>query len=87
VLPHALGWYRALPLSAGAATSTDQVVRVPTTMVWSDRDVAITRHGVDATAAWVDADYELVVLEGVTHWIPSQAPEALAHAVLRRTGA
>jgi len=86
-LTHALGWYRALPLSAGSAVSTDQVVHVPTTLVWSDRDVAITRHGVDATAAWVDADYELVVLEGVSHWIPTQAPEALAEAVLRRVGA
>jgi pimeloyl-ACP methyl ester carboxylesterase len=35
----------------------------------------------------VDADYELVVLEGVTHWIPTQAPEALAEAILRRVGA
>lgn len=87
VLPHALGWYRALPLSARGTGSGDQTVRVPTTLVWSDRDAAITRHGVDATAALVDADYELVVLERVTHWIPSQAPEALADAVLKRVGA
>ena len=83
-LRHALGWYRALPFSRG--TSTDFQVTVPTTMVWSDRDIAITREGVDGTEQWVSAPYELVVLEGVSHWIPTQAPDELAAAVLRRIG-
>lgn len=81
----ALGWYRALPLTRPGAT--DFPVRVPTTLVWSTRDIAIARDGVDATARWVEADYELVVLEGVSHWIPTQAPEALAAAILERIGA
>ncbi|MCB0893818.1 MAG: alpha/beta fold hydrolase [Nocardioides sp.] len=82
-LRHALGWYRALPLSGGGR-STDFQVTVPTTMVWSTRDIAITREGVDGTERWVSAPYELVVLEGVSHWIPTQAPEELAAAVLAR---
>ena len=53
-------------------------------MVWSDGDIAIVRAGIDRTAASVDADYELVVLEGVSHWIPTQAPEPLADAILKR---
>lgn len=28
--------------------------------------------------------YELVVLEGVTHWIPAHAPDRLADAILAR---
>ena len=33
---------------------------------------------------WVDAPYHLAVLEGVSHGIPTHAPEALAAAVLDR---
>jgi pimeloyl-ACP methyl ester carboxylesterase len=84
-LPGALGWYRALPL-AGRSFGPRRT-RVPTTLVWSDRDVAISRAGVDATERYVVAPYELVVLEGVSHWIPTQAPEALAKAVLERVQA
>lgn len=82
-LRHALGWYRALPLSGGSG-STDFQVAVPTTMVWSTRDIAIGREGVDGTERWVSAPYELVVLEGVSHWIPTQAPEELSAAILAR---
>lgn len=81
-LPHALGWYRALPLTKPGAT--DFTVTVPTTLVWSDRDIAISRIGVDGTAAWVDAPYDLVVLEGVSHWIPTHAPRECAEAILAR---
>ncbi|MBZ5734648.1 alpha/beta fold hydrolase [Nocardioides sp. TRM66260-LWL] len=84
-LPTALNWYRAMPfgvLSERATTRTR--ITVPTTLVWSDGDVAIGRAGVDGTARWVAADYRLVVLPGVSHWIPTQAPEALAEAVLDR---
>ncbi|CAB4733483.1 unannotated protein [freshwater metagenome] len=80
-LPGALGMYRALPLM-GRASRTD--VRVPTTMVWSDDDIALGRLGVELTAEHVHADYEFVELPGVTHWIPTQAPEALAAAIVRR---
>ena len=59
-------------------------VTVPTTLVWSDRDAAITRAAVDATPRYVDAPYELVVLQGVSHWIPTQAPEAAAEAIIER---
>ncbi|WP_127479060.1 alpha/beta fold hydrolase [Nocardioides pantholopis] len=84
-LPGGLAWYRGLPFGGGG--SVRRKVTVPTTMVWSDGDVAITRAPVEATAAWVDAPYELVVLEGVSHWIPTHAPRALADAVLARIGA
>jgi pimeloyl-ACP methyl ester carboxylesterase len=81
-LRHALGWYRALPLTKPGAT--DFTVTVPTTLVWSTRDIAIGREGVDGTARWVKGPYELVVLDGVSHWIPTQAPDACADAILAR---
>ncbi|MEU1981358.1 alpha/beta hydrolase [Nocardia sp. NPDC019395] len=78
----ALNWYRA----AGDSWSAVPDVRVPTTFVWSDADLAVARSGVDATAEHVTADYRLVVLEGVSHWIPEEAPESLAQIILGRIG-
>jgi pimeloyl-ACP methyl ester carboxylesterase len=81
-LPGGLGWYRAIFLSK--APAEHRTVRVPTTMVWSDRDDFIGRRSVELTAECVDAPYELVVLDGVDHWIPTHAPEQLADAILAR---
>jgi pimeloyl-ACP methyl ester carboxylesterase len=80
-LPGALGWYRALPFSARTRTGR---VRVPTTHVWSDRDSALARRGAELTEDLVRAPYELRVLHGVDHWVPTHAPDALADAVLDR---
>ena len=81
-LPHALGWYRALPLLK--AGSTDHKTTVPTTFLWSDRDIAITRGGAEATRDWVDAPYQFLELSGVSHWIPTQAPDDCAAAIIER---
>jgi len=82
-LHYALMWYRAIPLLDGKVKPNEKV-RVPTTMVWSTRDVALARNGPDRTANYVDAPYELVVLDGVSHWVPTEAPEALAEAIVKR---
>lgn len=81
-----ISWYRALPLAGARMSRTGEPVTVPTTMVWSDGDRFVQRRGVEATRQHVTADYRLVVLPGVTHWVPTQAPEALAQAVLERIG-
>jgi pimeloyl-ACP methyl ester carboxylesterase len=81
-LGHALMWYRALPLPDRRHLAGP--VRVPTTFVWSDRDDAVTEVGGRHTPRHVDAPYRYVELEGVTHWIPTQAPEQLADAILDR---
>lgn len=81
-LPGGLAWYRALLLTGSAAHDTD--VTTPTTFVWSDQDAALGRRGTELTPAHVSGPYELVELTGVSHWIPTQAPEALAEAVLAR---
>lgn len=80
--PGGLAWYRALPFLD--RSQVGRKVTVPTTMVWSDGDAFLARAGVDATERYVAAPYELVVLTGVSHWIPTQAPEAAAEAILER---
>jgi len=81
-LPGALHWYRAMAMADPRGLG--RRISVPSTLVWSDGDVALGRAGVAATARFVDAPYELVVLEGVSHWIPEEAPQALAAAALDR---
>jgi len=78
-LTAALNWYRAM-------SSADRVdpVGVPTTYVWSDGDVAIGRTAAEACANYVTGDYTFVELPGITHWIPEQAPDQLAAAILDR---
>lgn len=79
-----LGWYRAMLMLD--RSQLGRRVTVPTTMVWSDQDAAIARPGVDGCARYVSGPYELVVLEGVDHWIPTHAPRAAADAILARIG-
>ena len=78
-LTAALNWYRAM----SSDTRVDKV-EVPTTYVWSDADVAIGRTAAEACEQFVTGDYRVVALPGVTHWIPEQAPEQLAAAILDR---
>jgi pimeloyl-ACP methyl ester carboxylesterase len=76
-----LNWYRSLPL----ATPGDmRKVSVPTTLVWSDGDVACGEAQAKSTAKWVTGPYELVTLHGVSHWIPEEAPAEFAGAILKR---
>jgi pimeloyl-ACP methyl ester carboxylesterase len=78
-LTAALNWYRAM----SSDTRVDPV-DVPTTYVWSDGDVAIGRTAAEACASHVTGDYRFVELPDVTHWIPEQAPDQLATAILDR---
>jgi pimeloyl-ACP methyl ester carboxylesterase len=78
-----LNWYRAL---SGDQLAGAGVVNVPTTLVWSDKDPVFGLTGALRTADWVEADYQLVALRGVGHWVPEEAPAALAEAALRRIG-
>lgn len=75
-LTGALNWYRAMPLVSPRTMGGR--VAVPTTHVWSDRDVALDRKGAELTSRYVTAPFNLVVLPGVSHWVPEQQPETLA---------
>lgn len=69
-----LNWYRG-------ADPTDSdglgAITTPTLYVWSTDDAALGRTAAEATAAQVDGPYRFEVLEGVSHWILEEAPDAL----------
>lgn len=76
-----LGYYRSLvrlrPGDLGP-------VAVPTTYVWSDRDVALVRKGASTTGRWVTGPYAFEVLTGVSHWILDERPGELAALIARQ---
>lgn len=74
----------ALSGDRGDGPSWTSRSRVPTTFVWSTEDSAISRAAAEACGDFVLADYRYVELEGVSHWIPEEAPRVVAEAVLSR---
>jgi pimeloyl-ACP methyl ester carboxylesterase len=82
-LTGALNWYRALRTGLRADLPA---VTVPTTFVWSDRDLAFGEISAGRCAEWVTGDYRFVRLPGIGHWVPEEAPEALTEAALARIG-
>lgn len=79
VLRHCLDWYaaasRADVLGLGPVTA-------PTLHVWSNGDSALGRAAAEATGSHVAGPYRFVELDGVSHWVPEQAPGPLAAHLL-----
>jgi len=84
-LTGAVNWYRAMPFWEHRGLRL--TVAAPTLMVWSDGDTAVSRASVDGNARWVTGPYRLVVLPGVSHWIPDETPDRLADLVLEHVAA
>ena len=82
-LTGALNWYRAL---SGEQLAGTGLITVPTTYVWSDKDPVVGLTAAVRTADWVEADYQLVAFRGISHWVPEEAPDDLADAILARVG-
>lgn len=80
----ALNWYRA---AAGSGIGMAGAVSVPTLYVWSTNDVALGRGAAEATAEHVEGPYRFEVLEGVSHWVPEQAPDELNRLLLEHLAA
>ncbi|WP_194925233.1 alpha/beta fold hydrolase [Catenulispora pinisilvae] len=80
-LTAALNWYRAIDVKQSVALAN---VTIPTTFVWSTEDIAIGRPVAERCAQFVQGPYRFVELNGISHWIPDQAPEELARAVADR---
>jgi pimeloyl-ACP methyl ester carboxylesterase len=76
-----LNWYRAntFHVPGGAITA-------PTLYVWSTDDVALGREAAEGTGAQVEGPYRFEVLDGVSHWIPEVAPDALNALLLEHLG-
>ena len=67
-----LNWYRANDFRADIGPIT-----VPTMYVWSTDDIALGREAAEGTAAYVEGPYRFEVIEGVSHWLPEEAPDQL----------
>lgn len=55
-------------------------VDVPTLLLWGDRDVALGTELVAGTAMHVP-DLTIEVLEGISHWVPEEAPDQVNSAI------
>ncbi|MDQ2627838.1 MAG: alpha/beta fold hydrolase [Actinomycetota bacterium] len=71
----ALNWYRGMPFIRPAVLR--RKIPVPTLQVWSDGDTAVGRRGHELSRRFVTGPWELRTLEGVSHWIPDEAPTEL----------
>ena len=78
-LTAAINWYRGMRPIADAKPIT---VTTPTMLLWGDRDPFLRRRGVIATARYVSGPYRLEILEGISHWIPEQAPDRVVQLLL-----
>jgi pimeloyl-ACP methyl ester carboxylesterase len=83
-LTAALNWYRAME---GGVLDDLPSVKAPTLYVWSTGDAALGRSAAEASGAFVSGSFRFVVLDGVSHWIPEAAPQALARLLLDHLGA
>lgn len=80
----ALNWYRAMLFSPPRTLGAK--ITVPTLYVWSTRDAAIGPQGAALTPPLVEGPYTYEVLDGVSHWIPEEAPEQLDVLLARHFG-
>ena len=71
-LTAALNWYRAGPPDGAIG-----VIDVPTLYVWSTQDSAFGPAAAQETGQWVTGPYRFETLQGVSHWVPEEAPETL----------
>ena len=83
LLTGALNWYRALPFSAGTDKPAFDLISVPTTYVWGNRDFALGRVAAERTAAHISGDYRFLELDA-GHWLPENHPTDIAEAILDR---
>ena len=78
----ALNWYRANIGDRNLQGPALGPVEVPTMFTWSDGDTALCVDGALLTEEYVTGPYRFEVLEGVNHWIPDLAAEAMTTLLL-----
>jgi pimeloyl-ACP methyl ester carboxylesterase len=81
----ALNWYRAMLFSRPLVLHA--MITVPTLYLWSDGDMAIGPKGAALTPHFVAGPYTYKMLQGVSHWIPDEAPEQLDGLLARHFNA
>jgi len=78
-LTAALNWYRAL--DRGAIDRMGPIT-TPTLYVWSTEDPALGRAAAEGTADHVAGPFRFEILQGVGHFVPELAPDALNRLLL-----
>ena len=53
----------------------------------STDDIALGRKAAELTRDYVDGPYRFEILEGISHWVPEQAPDRVAELVLEHMAA
>ena len=56
-------------------------ITTPTSLLWGDQDPALGRRAVEATAAHVDGEYRLEILEGAGHWLQFERPAEVSRSL------
>lgn len=74
-----LNWYRGAKPDDGTRVGT---VTVPTLYAWSDADAVFGRFAAEHTADHVSGPYRFENLDGVSHWVPEEAPDRLVPLLL-----
>ncbi len=79
----ALNWYRALPVGSPTGVGA---VNIPAMYIYGTKDLALGRKAADLTGDYVKGPYRYEILDGVSHWIPEEAPDTTAELVLDFVG-
>jgi pimeloyl-ACP methyl ester carboxylesterase len=74
-------WYRAIPLIPFGRLFKARVA-APTLIVSGDGDTAVLRPGLELSLRYCTGPARLEVLQGINHWVPDQAPDALSKLIV-----
>ncbi len=80
----ALDWYRANIEDRRFTSDAIGPIAVPTLFIWSDADDAVCEDAAEAAAGFVTAPYRFEVLQGINHWVPEMASEAVSELLLEQ---
>jgi pimeloyl-ACP methyl ester carboxylesterase len=70
-------WYRKNIANRQFQAPAIGSITVPTLFAWGADDPDFCRTGVDMTAGFVSAPYQLEILDGVDHWVPENGGERI----------
>ncbi|WP_428409323.1 alpha/beta fold hydrolase [Hyphococcus sp.] len=83
-----LNWYRAnisldrILKPPRVGTFGEEIVRIPTLGIWSDGEAYLTEAQMMGSEDYVDAPWRYERIEGASHWISYDAPDALARLMI-----
>jgi len=79
-----LQWYRANVAPDAFVRDPPRLpdVAVPVLGVWSSRDFALTEAQMINSARYCAKGFTYLRLDGIGHWVPLEAPKALAESIV-----